>query len=581
MIEAFGPRAQRYAAGLGDLDAIVADLDGVGEAYAAAVRRRETGAPFYAMLLLDDPRVSFGRRFAEQILAHNPDYDARRLIFDQLARGELPVDGARIDTRWPLDARLAYVCTEFLGLGDAMLVRSYAEAARLAQSFAQVNPRRQVRPIERILAAGDVPVVTRVRPERPCVVVWGPQTTARECALALHGLSEFHGELVCVSSGGPRPARIDASFLAPGDAPVRAVLGRAAAVVCVDHGDPADAVAFARLGYGVVAPITSGAHEFAGTVVVWDALDARALFTAVAVAIARPATVHTEPARPPRAPRGPQRPAFAGAEVLPLVSIVTPTYNRRDELRRMLSCLAAQTYPNIEAVIVNDGGEAIDDIVAAFPFARLIEQPANAGALRAVERGRRLARGEYIGLLPDDDWLFPDHIERLVDALVRSGASVAHGCSLIRYLEREPDGSWQTTGFNNRTFAQTLTPTEALICSTLGGHQMLVHRSVYDTAGGYLLDSDVSDNEIHMRFTQRYFYAFADNVTCEFRDHSGGQGRQCDFAGALQHIYDAEHPVPGRPALERLRDATIVHIRQRPPGQPAFPRTLVVAKQAR
>lgn len=579
MISAVGRRAERYAARLGDIEAIVTDHDTLGEAFLEAVRRRGLGQPFYGMVLLDDPRVVYGSRYVEQIVVNTPDYDTRRLIFDNLALGGVTVGGVRMDTLWDVDPKVENAMTEFFGLCDAVLVRSFAEWSRFFGAFARVHPRRQARSVQRVLAHATVPVVERVRPERPGAVVWAPHLPALDCALALFGLADFHGELTCVSAGGALPAHAAGTFLAPDDPAVAAALSRASAVVCVDPGDPSDAVAFARLGYGVVAPITSGAHEFAGTVVVWDALDARKLFTALAVAIARPAHVAAEPPPPPRAPRSSSLPDFVPPGELPLVSIVTPTYNRPESLRDMLSCLAAQTYPNLEAVVVNDGGEAIDDVVAAFPFARLIEQPRNMGALRAVEVGRTLARGEYIGLLPDDDWLYPDHVERMVHAMLRSGAMVAHGNALLRYLERDDEGSWRTYGFNNRTFVQTVTPTGALVCASIGGHQMLVHRSVYDTAGGYVLDFDVSDNEIHIRMTQRYLYAFVDNVTSEFRDHSGGAGRQCDFPAALRRMYQEMHPLPHRPGVEANRQATIENVARRPPGQPPFPPTFVSGKR--
>jgi hypothetical protein len=576
MIAAFGPTATRYAATIGDVDAIVADLEYVGQAYLEAVRRRERGEAFYGMILSDDARMKLGSPIAEQIVARNADYDARRIVFDRLAMGELPVDGTRIDALWSQPTGNDGLAVEFFGLCNAMLVRSFAEARRLGRFFDLMHPRRQLRPLYRVLGSPAVPEVRRIPPDRPGVVIWAPHRPALACALALHGLAEFHGELTCVSAGGPLPSRSHVTFFDPDDTRVPAALARAAPVVCIDPGDPADAVAFARQGFGVVAPITSGAHEFAGTVVVWDALDARALFTATAVAIARPAAVLADPPRPPRVPGLSQRPAFLAERELPLVSIVTPTYNRREQLREMLTCIAAQTYPCIESIVVNDGGEPVDDIVAQFPFARLIDSPANVGAARAQLTGWADARGAYVGLLPDDDRLYPEHVERLVNALVHSGAKLAHGAGLVRFLESAADGTLQTVAFNNRSFAQTVTPTEALVTSPVAGHQMLVHRSVYEEAGWYDLDSDVSDNEIHIRFTRRWFYAFVDDVTSEFRDHAGGQGRQCDFPSALRELYDVRHPVPDRPAVRRLREAAIEHVRRRAAGTSPFPRTLRV-----
>ena len=581
MISAFGSVAERYAGALGSaaFDAVIAEQSAIGNAYIEAVARRERGEAFYTMVLWDDPRVTLGYRYANEILAQLDDYDFRRIVLDQFTLGNLLVNGQPIASAWKGDEMLEGISVEFLALGDAILVRSYAEIAVVESWFANTLPPRIMPPIERVLRRATIPEAERARPEEPSVVIWAPYRPAIETALHLEALTEFHGAVTCVTSGGERPTRANANFLSV-DECARA-LSTASAIVCVEPNDPADAVAFARLGYGVVAPLTSGAHEFAGDIVPCDALNPRFLFTAVTAAMARDGIVTGESPAPPRAPAAPVLPAFIDTKMLPLVTIVTPTYNRPGELRKMLSCLAAQTYPNIEAIVVNDGGVAVDDIVDAFPFARLIVQLPNAGALRAVERGRMEARGEYIGLLPDDDWVYPDHVERLVYAMLRSGAAIAHGSALLRFVEAGDGGMWRTRGFNNRTFSQTQMPTDALVSATLGGHQMLVHRLAYETAGGYLLDNDIADNEIHIRFSKRYFYAFVNHVTAEFRDHAGGQGRKCDFPAALRDLYEHIHPVPDRPLLMNTREATIQNVASRRPGEPPFPMTLLVNQVAR
>jgi hypothetical protein len=128
-------------------------------------------------------------------------------------------------------------------------------------------------------------------------------------------------------------------------------------------------------------------------------------------------------------------------------------------------------------------------------------------------------------------------------------------------------------------FAQTLQPSDALVSSTVAGHQMLVHRSVYETSGWYLLDSAVSDNEIHARFTQAHFYAFADRVTAEFRDHAGGQGRGADFPAAMRQMYAEVHPVAGRPIIDETRERSLAGVAAREPGKPPFEPTLRIREQ--
>jgi glycosyltransferase involved in cell wall biosynthesis len=573
MISAFGERAQRFAHGLGDIDAVIADPELIGQAYLEAVRRRERGAAFYGMILTDDPRVLLGYRVGSQITAAVADYDRCRGSFDMLRDGSLVVDNQRADTFWRGDETAQCISTEFLSLCDAMLVRSFEELHRINRWFANPVVSRALRPVERVVSEADVPVVERVRPDRPTVVLWAPYRPAHECALALFGLAEIRGDILCVSAGGALPKTFGAVVVEPNDPRVAAALARAACIVCLEPSDPSDAVAFARAGYGIVAPFTAGAHEFSGDVVPWDAADARFLHTAVSIALTRPASVNSDVARRPRKLAAPPRPAFV--ETLPLVSVITPTFNRRDDLRRMLTCLAAQTYTNIEALIVNDAGEAVDDIVSGFPFARLLNQTHNTGAIVAMENGLPHLRGEYLQILPDDDWLYPDHIDRLMNAIFRSGASIAHGSGLLRYLERVPGSdAWKTIGFNASTFRATTNYSDSLVTTPVGGHQMIVRRTIYDEIGWFLHGNAVADNEIQTRLAERYQFAYVDQTTTEFRDHAGGQGRAADFPSAMSWVYEHAHPVPDRPVIEYIRKATIENVASRPAGQSPFPATL-------
>jgi hypothetical protein len=574
MISAYGPAATAYAERLGDVEAVITEFSHIGTAYVEAVRRRNLGERFYGLVCVDDPRVAFGYRHGHAILAQIPGYDDRCIVADRLASGELTVNGARADSLWNLDVSAVHVATEFLWLCDALLVRSFVEYLRIVDWFRDDPIQRPVRPVERILARATVLPVERVPAERPGVVLWAPQCPALHTALHLHGLAEFRGDVTCVTAGGPLPADGRAVFLAPGDERVAAALSRATAVVCIDPSDPSDAVAFAAAGYGVVAPLTSGAHEFASSVVAWDALDARFLPAAIASARAKPVGTAVAVPAVPRTPAPPARPAFVSPAELPLVTVITPTYNRRAFLREMLTGLAAQTYPNIESIVVNDAGEAVDDIVAEFPFARLINKERNAGGPRAALTGWEHARGEYIGVLSDDECYYPDHIERMVNGMLRSGAKIAHGACLLRYIELRENGAWLTFGYNATTFCQTINASDTLISTTIGTMQALVHRSIYEEVGWYLLDSEIADNELHMRVTPAYFYAFDDHVTTEFRDHASGMGRKSDFPSALRQVYDEYHPVTGRPLIDAMRAATIAHIASRPPGEPPFTPTL-------
>ena len=395
MISAYGANAERYAHGLPGLDAVVTEPQHVVQAYFEALARRERGESFYGMILDEDPRVALAYGAAPSIVDQFADVDMRARAFAKLADGTVLVGGRTAAETWNELSPLRQVSAEFYRLASAMLVRSFTEFAKIAERMAGFP-----RPVERVLAEPPLPAFERVLPGHPCVVVWAPHRPAEQLALHAFGLGEFLGEVWFVAadgSSGPHGART----LLRDDPRTVEVLARSAAVVCVEPNDPGDAVAFARRGFGVVAPLTAGAHEFAPEVVVWDAADAATLPKAVVKALARPAAVRQAFPLPPAAPPAP--PAPVPREQLPLVSVVIPTYNRPQDLARALAAVGAQTYPFVEAVVVNDAGAPVGDVVAAFPFARLIDHDVNRGAVAAIETGLRHARADYIEFLPDDD----------------------------------------------------------------------------------------------------------------------------------------------------------------------------------
>jgi len=113
----------------------------------------------------------------------------------------------------------------------------------------------------------------------------------------------------------------------------------------------------------------------------------------------------------------------------PLVSIIIPVYNVAPYLREALESAAAQSYKNIEIIVIDDGstdgsGRICDDYAAADGRFRVIHQK-NGGLSDARNTGLDLATGEYIAFLdPDDAYRF-HMIEVLLCAAVRYRADIS------------------------------------------------------------------------------------------------------------------------------------------------------------
>ena len=102
----------------------------------------------------------------------------------------------------------------------------------------------------------------------------------------------------------------------------------------------------------------------------------------------------------------------------PLVTIIIPTFNRRRWIGECLDSVKAQTYPNIETLVIDDC--STDDTVqwlranADYSFAKIHVQPKNGGASIARNTGIDMAHGELIAFIDSDDLLAPNHISSAV-----------------------------------------------------------------------------------------------------------------------------------------------------------------------
>lgn len=102
----------------------------------------------------------------------------------------------------------------------------------------------------------------------------------------------------------------------------------------------------------------------------------------------------------------------------PAVSIVIPCFNAEAYLGEAIRSALAQTYANVETIVVDDGStDGTRAVVAAFGGGIRYERQAHRGAPAARNRGISLASGELIQFLDADDLLFPDKLARQVEAM--------------------------------------------------------------------------------------------------------------------------------------------------------------------
>ena len=111
-----------------------------------------------------------------------------------------------------------------------------------------------------------------------------------------------------------------------------------------------------------------------------------------------------------------------------LVSVIIPTFNRYEHLHHAIRSCLDQTYPHVEVIVINDAStdtRYTDGSLDHFPRTTVLHLPINQrqkyGTLAAQgmtrQEGLLIARGEWIAFLDDDDWFYPEKIERQLGAL--------------------------------------------------------------------------------------------------------------------------------------------------------------------
>jgi len=249
----------------------------------------------------------------------------------------------------------------------------------------------------------------------------------------------------------------------------------------------------------------------------------------------------------------------------PSVSIVVRTRRRPGYLREALASLAGQTWPRLEAVVVEDGsseGEAVArEFEGRIPL-RYLRAPEGSGRCRAGNLGARAATGELLGFLDDDDVLYADHVETLVAGLEEHRARVAFSLGIYarqRVLAEDP--------LRHEVLDRIQVFDEPYDREALLHHNFipfccaLFRRDLFLGSGGLDEGLDVlEDWDLWIRLAAAAGpFARVPKGTCEYRARWGGPGdarRKRERQAAIDAAYPrvrAKHGLPPLPSPNSWR----------------------------
>jgi len=166
--------------------------------------------------------------------------------------------------------------------------------------------------------------------------------------------------------------------------------------------------------------------------------------------------------------------------VQPLVSVITVVFNGAGHLRGAIDSVQAQTYPDVEHIVI-DGGSTDGTIEILRAYDRRIDywvSEPDTGIYDAMNKGIRASTGALVGILNADDRYTPYAVERAVHAL--SDAKIGYCYGWMRLVDVQGQDCGLAKPVPRQLFGKRVLRETPLFHPT-----MFVRRSVYETLGGF------------------------------------------------------------------------------------------------
>ena len=209
---------------------------------------------------------------------------------------------------------------------------------------------------------------------------------------------------------------------------------------------------------------------------------------------------------------------------LPTVSIITRTYQGRDALlEQAIRSVFNQTYPTIELLVVEDGGDTqqalVEKMAAQAPqhiSLRFIANPKQ-GRSAAGNTGLANARGQFMMFLDDDDLLFADHVEILAAPLLKDAtlsATYSLAFEVATALNDEKSSYVEKRFLTHNLMRQEWDYTVLQHHNFIPIQAILFRRELFEEHGGFDVNLDqLEDWNLWLRYGYRKQFKFIPKTT--------------------------------------------------------------------
>lgn len=234
----------------------------------------------------------------------------------------------------------------------------------------------------------------------------------------------------------------------------------------------------------------------------------------------------------------------------PLVSIIITTYNRAKFLRQAVQSCVDQTYPELEILVIDDGStdDSARKVCQDFPGVRYTWQ-ANQGAGGARNTGIRLAAGEFIQFLDDDDWLEKECIQAKMEVFAAdSGCDAVYSDVYIameneKIIERYYSGNLRSLPEGN-IFSSLVRRNFILL------HALLWKKAELVRCGGFPIRTGEEDWELLVKAARFASFRYIDQPLGTYRLH--GNNETHNYSNLLACDAEVQKVIISCPEFEKL-----------------------------
>lgn len=219
----------------------------------------------------------------------------------------------------------------------------------------------------------------------------------------------------------------------------------------------------------------------------------------------------------------------------PLVSVVIPSYNRKDKILKSVDSVLEQSYENLELIVVDDGSDdGTWELFENFPDRRLsyIRCGENLGACHARNLGAERAAGELIAFQDSDDSWHKDKLEKQVKHLKATGADLSF-CGMNRISSTGSSFYYPVHPFHPEKGLE-----EMLAENRAGTQTMLMRREVWKTLRFDESFRRYQDWDFSIRAAERFSLAYLPEALADSEVGTDSISALVNSYQALLHLYN-------------------------------------------